>query len=438
MDSEVIRIDHKLVDSRMDEALITQVATMLELEMPNLLQANFFAVSSNRQDAFDYYLNGNGYLEKFEDVKNIDTAIRFFNLALDIDRNFTLAHAGLGRAFWLKYEETKDITYVSQAINACQTAMDLNGHYSESFLTCGTIYKGTGHYDLAVQKLERAIELDPAYAQAYWRLGETYLALGDTSRAMQTYQQAIDIRPGYWQGYSRLGKYYINTGQYDKAIGQYQRVADLLPNNERGYYFLAIAHFYSGNMNQAIQMAEKAVQIEPSYSNLYNLASFHYYDGNYQAASVAYKKVLEYNQTDHRIWDALGISYYFTNREDSAKIFFRTAVELVKGELEINPKKQVNLVSLAGYYAYLGLYMQAEELLNRVENMNPVNLNIIFAIGDVYEHIGNRDKALFWMEKALKNNYGLAKFTNNPGLKDLMADEEFQNILRKYQLDDQQ
>jgi len=430
--SEVIRIDPNLIDTRMEEALINQIATMLELDIPNLSRADFFAVSSNRQDALDYYINGNGYLEKSEDVKNIDTAIRFFNQALDIDSSFTLAYAGLGRAFWLKYEETKDTVYVSPAMEACQTAMDLNGRYPESYLTCGTIYKGIGQYEIAVEKLERAIQLDPAYAQAYWKLGETYLALGDTASTIQTYQQAIDIRPGYWQGYSHLGKFYLQTGQYEKANAQYQHIADLLPNSERGYSFLAITYFYMENFDEAIRMAEKAADINPSYYNLHNLASFYYYDGNYQTASEKYKKVLEYNQNDHRIWGALGMSYYFTDRQDSAKIYFKKAVELAEGEKKVNPRDQVLLVCLAGYYAHLYESEKAFDLINEVEKMNPVNLDIIFDIGDIYEQLGEREEALVWMEKAIMNNYSLAKFTNNPGLKDLIADERFQKIVSNH------
>jgi serine/threonine-protein kinase len=432
IDSEIIRIDHNLVDSRIEEALISQLASMLELELPNLLRDEIFAASSNRQDAFDYYVIGNGYLEKFEDIKNIDTAVRYFNHALNADRNFTRAQAGLGRAYWLKYEETKDTAYVAPALTACKKAMELNGRYPESYLTCGTIYKGIGQYDNALEKLIHAIQLDPAYVEAYWRLGQTYLALGDTTNAVKTYQQAINIQPGYWQGYSNLGKFYLLSGQYEKAIVQYQQVVDLLPNSERGYYYLGITFFYMEKFDKAVRMAEKAAEISPTYHNLYNLAVYYYYVGDFQAAADKYKKVLDLNQTDHRIWGALGMAYHFTDREDSAKAYFRKALELAKGEQEVNPHNQDILTSLAGYYAHLDASESALNIIKEIEKMNPTNLNIIFEIGDVYEYLGKREKALVWMEKAIRNNYGLARIANNPNLKDLVADERFQKILNEY------
>lgn len=433
LDSEVIRIDHNLVDTRVDEELINQIATMLELDIPRLERSDFFAVSTNRQDALDHYINGKGYMEKSEDIGNIDTAIRYFYRALEIDSNFTLAYAGLGRAFWIKYSETKDTSYVSPAIDACQKAMELNGKYPESYLTCGIIYKGIGQYENAMENLKRAIQLDPEFAQAYWNLGAIYWSLGDTASAINTYQAAIKIRPAYWQGYSHLGTFYLRTGQYKKAKDQFQKIVDLLPNSEKGYYYLAATYFYMEEIDAAIRMAERAEAIYPSYPNLNNLAAFHYYAGNYFAAAEKYKKVLEYNQKDHRIWGSLGDAYYFTNRQDSAKIYYRKAAELAEGQKKVNLRDQLTLVCLAAYYTRLDMQNKALRLIEDVEKMNPTNLDIIFDIGNIYEQLGERETALIWMEKAIKNNYKLAKFTNNPELKDLIADERFKKIIDEYQ-----
>jgi tetratricopeptide (TPR) repeat protein len=126
------------------------------------------------------------------------------------------------------------------------------------------------------------------------------------------------------------------------------------------------------------------------------------------------------------------MSYYFTDRQDSAKIYFQKAVKLAQGEIRVNPRDQVTLVCLAGYYAHLDMREKAVGHLKEVEKMDPSGLDIFFDIGDVYEQLGERDIALVWMEKAIKNNYGLAKFNNNPGLKNLMADERFQKIINEY------
>jgi tetratricopeptide (TPR) repeat protein len=261
----------------------------------------------------------------------------------------------------------------------------------------------------------------------------TYWAMGDTVSAVNTYQKAIDIRPGYWQGYSNLGTFYLKNGHYKKANEQFQKIVKLLPNSERGYHYLAATYFYMEEIDAAIEMAERATAIYPSYRNLNNLAAFQFFAGNYEQAAVTYKEVLHYNQKDHRIWGGMATAYYFTERQDSARIFYQKAVDLAEGQKKINPRDQTILVTLAGYYARLGQRDLAYQYLKEVEEMDPSQLDTIFDIGDVYEQLGDRGKALEWMEKAIRNNYKMARFNNNPGLQNLMADARFQQIVNKQQ-----
>jgi hypothetical protein len=56
---------------------------------------------------------------------------------------------------------------------------------------------------------------------------------------------------------------------------------------------------------------------------------------------------------------------------------------------------------------------------------------MLFNIGDVFEQMGKRDKALFWMKKAINAGATLTKFKSNPGLSNLRADERFNEIVSK-------
>src|SRR5204863_4713499 len=58
--------------------------------------------------AYDFYLQALGYLQDFDRPEDIDTAIGMFRHVLEIDPNYALAHSGLGRAYWTKYNTGKD------------------------------------------------------------------------------------------------------------------------------------------------------------------------------------------------------------------------------------------------------------------------------------------------------------------------------------------
>jgi hypothetical protein len=76
------------------------------------------------------------------------------------------------------------------------------------------------------------------------------------------------------------------------------------------------------------------------------------------------------------------------------------------------------------------------ELLDYVISSDPKNLNVLFNIGDVFEQMGERKKALFWMEKAIKGGATLTKFKSNPGLKELIVDDRFKEIVSMNKIND--
>jgi serine/threonine-protein kinase len=432
IDSHDFKMDIIKPDFQVEEKLFSEIVDMLELNLNEPHRAEFFSVGTQRQSAFDFYIRGRGYLEKYEDINNIDTAIRLFKKALDVDSTFTLAYTGIGDAYWWKYTKTKDTIYVAPAFAACQQAMELNSHYAETYVTYGTIHNGIGEHDEAIEKFKKAVTLDNANATAFWKLGQAYWAIGDTVKALETYKKAIQERPGYWQGYSHLGTFYLRTGKYNKAVETYQKIVDILPNSDLGYSYLAATYFYMERLTDAIQMSKRALDNNPSYRTRHNLASFYYYAGDYYRATKIYHQVLQYNNKDYRIWGSLATAYYFITQLDSARICYLKAVELAEGQLQINPIDQVLLACLAGYYARLEENEKAYNLLEKVTKLNPTNLDVIFDIGDVYEQLGEREMALEWMEKAIMNNYKLARFNNNPGLRDLIADERFKKLIEKY------
>lgn len=60
-------------------------------------------------EAYYLYLEGRGYLERFDRGSDIDRAVSTFRLALDLDADYALAHAGLGAAYWQKYDQTNQL-----------------------------------------------------------------------------------------------------------------------------------------------------------------------------------------------------------------------------------------------------------------------------------------------------------------------------------------
>ena len=133
--------------------------------------------------AYDYYLQGRGYLEDFHKPENVGNAIVEFNRALQYDPNYALALSGLGEAYWRKYEQTKHAELVKQAKSSCQRAIQLDNNQAAGHLCLGLLDDGTGSYEKAIEEYNTAAELEPTSdAPAFSGLAKAYQELGRADR----------------------------------------------------------------------------------------------------------------------------------------------------------------------------------------------------------------------------------------------------------------
>jgi len=423
-----LTIDKNLA-SFAESKIIDSIVEMLNLELGQDERSVLYAGGTVLPNAHEFYVRGRGYLTRREEIKNLETAISLFKGALSADSTYLLVHTGLGEAYWRKYEKTKDPQYVESAKQSCQKAMRLGYQYAEVNITCGIIYRGIGEYEKAIEMQNKALIIDPDNITAVLELGRNYLLMGNFDLSGKTFEKAIAKRSGYWQSYSYLGYFYYQTGEYEKAVEQYQKIVELIPHSDAGYKKLAAVYLQMDKSEEFMTAAEKAIQIKPSYSLLNNLAAYYYYEGQYSKAAIMFKEVLAYNVHNYLIYGNIATACYYSDQQDTALVYYNKAIELGEQMRKINPRDYLLLSNLAGYYVKLDSINIAHQLIDEVKISNPKNLTIIFNLGDVYEQLGDRETALFWMKKAIENGATLAKFKSNPGLIELIKDERFKSFI---------
>ena len=82
-------------------------------------QNSKLADSSSHPDAYQYYVRGVGYLQDYQDVSSLNSAVALFHSALERDPSFAPALAGTGEAYWRLFQETKDESLIPKAVEAC-------------------------------------------------------------------------------------------------------------------------------------------------------------------------------------------------------------------------------------------------------------------------------------------------------------------------------
>ncbi len=408
------------------DIVLHDVVDMLGIDATSLRSAEVATRASTVPGAYEFYLQASGLLQRYQDVKNIDAAITLFGQAIQSDPTFALAFAGLGEAYWRKYEADRDVRWSDLAIQNCERAVELDDQIPEVYVTLGLIHTGRGRYGTAIAEFKLALSRDSLNADAYRALAKAYDEIGKLPEAEKEYRRAIALKPDYWAGYNDLGVHYYRNGKYLEAVEQFESVIALTPHNIRGYRNVGSIYFYTDRIPEAIDYFEQALAVAPDFSIYSNLATAFFYQGEYTKSARTYEKALTLSDGSYDVWGYLGEAYFWIPEERSkAKNAFSRANQLARLQLKVNPRDLTLLADMANNYVRIGKPDSSRILLERVINENPTDLNVIYTIGFTYEQIGERDLALQWIKRALDGGYSRVDIERSPGLRMLLRDPRY-------------
>ena len=408
---------------------VESVLHMLNMEFKPETRGVMKAGHTSVSPAFEQYIQGIGHLQRYERIENIRAAIEAFEQSIELDPQFPLAYAGLGQAYWRKYEYTREPVWLEEATEYAQIAHNLDDALAQVNITLGRINQSMGRYEEAIDYFDRVRAADPTNADAYRGLAGGYESLGDIDEAEATLKRAIRLKPDIWVGYSALGAFYHRQNRYEEAIEQFKKVIELTPDNHRGYSNLGANYFFLGEIDEALSMFEQSLEIEETYRASYNLATLYFSEGRYSEAARMYETALELRDGDYRVWGGLASAYYWTPDErEKAFPAYERAVDLAENQIEVNPNDPNVIIDLAGYRVKLGDEDEARTYIQKALDLAPGNTSVMFKAATAFEQLGEREEALDWIGKAIDNGHSKSEIMGQPDLQDLIDDERFQEF----------
>ena len=446
----VVRVNYALVDARtlrqvragtvtaeasdpfgVQDRVAAGMVGMLELELKPQERQAIETHGTRVAGAYEFYLQGRGYLQNYDKPENIENAISVFERALRLDPNYALAHAGLGEAYWKRYEARKDSQWIEPARKACERALSLDSRLAAAHICVGTIEDGTGHSEKAVAEFRRALEAEPTSDDAYRGLGNAYEHLGQLADAEKTYRQAIQLRPNYWAGYNWLGVFYQHHGRYPEAAEMFSQVVALVPDSFRGYSNLGTSYVPQGRYADAIGVLERSVAIRPTGAAYSNLATAYFYQRRFGDAARTYQEALKLDDRNYVVWGNLAEAYNWTpGKQAEAAAAYRKALLLAQARMEVNPRAAGTLASLAHYHAMLGERKTALVHLQHALEIAPDDPDVRFQAALVHNQLGEAEQALGWLEKAVAAGSSLTMIRDTPDFDRLRASPRFQALFR--------
>jgi len=417
----------------LQDEIISVMVKMLGIELESRTKVLLTAGGPISVQANDFYLVGRGILRNYQTIEDLDAAIGYFKRSIEEDTLFALAYSGLADANWKMYKVTSDPEFANLALLNSKKAISLSDNDASIYISLGMISAGKGEFEEALKSFQRAVELDPQNEQAYIQIGALFTEQGKFDKAETYFKQAINLKPDYWYCYYSLGSSYYYDGQYREAIDQFNLGLQLGPANKAILSYLAACYWQLQRLNDAFQTYERIIQTYPddSYSNA-NLGTAYFFKGNFDKAIFYYKKSLSKSPGDYVNQGFLGDAYYWSGDKHESNEIYKTAIETARRNLEFDHNA---VLGIAYFYGMRGVADSALYYLDQAnipENRDNTDTYNALQIGEIYLSVGEKDKAVEWIESAIKRDYGWIQVKYHPMYKSLINYPDFQRMIEKY------
>jgi TolB-like protein/Tfp pilus assembly protein PilF/predicted Ser/Thr protein kinase len=192
--------------------------------------------------AYDAYLKGQFHLGKMTPA-DLDTALQYYELALEKDPNFALAHAGISLIWGFRnimgFSLPEEAT--TQAAAAAQRALELDSTLAEVHYALA-IVKTWGEWDWeeAEKAFLRAIKLNPNYPDVRVYYSHLLVIMNRPDEAIPQMDRAQELDPFNALFQSLNGAELMFLRRYDDAIEQCRNALRIVPN-----HWLALTVLYT-------------------------------------------------------------------------------------------------------------------------------------------------------------------------------------------------
>ena len=260
----------------------------------------------------------------------------------------------------------------------------------------------------AINHYEKAIALDPNFALAYCGLSGMYnkLAFQDMVSPAQAYEKAeryarkaIELDESLPEAYLSLTAARLSKYEFASREADLKKALALNPNLADAHLFLSTHYAFMNRWTECVAEIEKAIQLDPlSVDTLVTAGTWFLYAGRLDQAIHCLEEGLEFDPSNSFALENLGLAHI-------QKGMVSEGLDEVKRA--VNARKTLIVYSdLAYAYVSAGQPEKAREIL--AELLKPADGTPVpsTTIAGIYAVLGEKEKALDWLEKAYDERSG--------------------------------
>jgi DNA-binding winged helix-turn-helix (wHTH) protein/TolB-like protein/tetratricopeptide (TPR) repeat protein len=228
--------------------------------------------------AYEYYLRG---VDSYAQA-NFVMAIKMLEASAEIDPNYALTWAHLGRAY------TADASFgfggrdrYDKAQAAFERAISLQPAQIEAKIYMANFLTDTGRVEQAVPLIRDALKANPNHAETHWELGYAYRFAGMLQESVEECERARALDPGVKLNTSALNAY-LYLGQYDKFLESIPQESNAAFN----IFYRGFGEYYKNDDQSAAQDFDRAFELEPSLLQAQIGKAFSYRIGHEESRGI--------------------------------------------------------------------------------------------------------------------------------------------------------
>jgi len=291
-----------------------------------------------------------------------DKAIKWFERALQLEPDSSLAHAYYAIAASVRTHFTADRSFLERAKKEAQRAMELSPGSSDAHKALAGVYYQEGKFSEALSEQLRAIELGGLEAKVTRFIGQTLGMLGRLPEALNWYELASQQAGMPGEADSAIGDCWAKLCNDDHAIQSYNRSAELRPRSPEALVGLSYLRLLQDNAEAARTIFRSVQQDHGDLGETAKLgAQIEFFARNFKLAESLYSELAKidpdgggsfYGSVTYE--SALARTKQALGDNESAGVLLKACLEKETAAVNREPSNPEAIYRLAAVEALLG------------------------------------------------------------------------------------
>lgn len=193
--------------------------------------------------------------------KDHETALKFFQRALQLDPNFTYAHTLCGHEYVAMEDFEEGLTCYRKAIR-------LDSRHYNAWYGLGTIYFRQEKYELAEYHFRRALFVNSRSSVLHCYLGMALHALKKNGEALALLEQAIVADPKNPLPKFQRANVLMSEGRCHEALAELEELKELAPRESSVFFLMGRIYKRLDMLERAIHHFCIALDLKPSATDV--------------------------------------------------------------------------------------------------------------------------------------------------------------------------